>query len=819
MNQDNSSNQKRKPTKRKASTTQSLAPTGASQTRRAKHVKPNASTHVNTSANRHHKQQVNATRKAGMQKRNSASNAPIQLDRKQANRSKPNATKQNRQAASKKGKSGFKGNSGQQAGLNPSGNKKRESRTNSSSDPVYNSVSLWSANQYSGTSKSNPKKSQKTSPNSSILTRIISVLAAICSFIGKGISTLVQAWLRLIRSNKIAGIISAVVAVLVVFCLVDGITTSGRAYAGVKIGTIDVSGMNEQQMREAIQSNYVDQFKSTTVTVYASDEAAAKTAEAAKQQEDQNAAVAEQLAVEEALSSKQAWQATADSLNGSIDIDKAINEALAIGRENGGFFGRIATQFNGSTVSLSASLDKERLDDFAKEIDSSIGTERVDYDVKIISGYATVSTGNDGWMINRENFGTQILAALMPDGGGDKSFVAHTEYAPLRIDEQAATQAAENINNLLSTGCTITYQNASWQPSASQLGYWIATYVDQSNGAYSLYAYIDGSKANSTAVTELQKAAGSSPSKISFDVNENSVRVITDGQSKIPDATNLAENLTSALFGNGDAVGGTTFATSAPTISTEPVDIPAELSFDEALYNGIIGVVGTYTTEFTTGSGTENRNHNIALVSELLSNSVVKPDGVWSYNDTTGDCDESKGFLGAGAIVAGEYTDSVGGGICQVATTVFNAVYESGLPVVERHNHSLYISSYPQGRDAAVSYGELDLRWENSTESDILVRVSTSSGSVTATLYGIDPGYQVSTETGEWEEGEEYSTTTKVDDSLAPGTRYVKTVGSNGSSIEVTRTVKDSDGNIVRQDIFSSVYDPKNQVIVTGPSS
>ena len=182
-----------------------------------------------------------------------------------------------------------------------------------------------------------------------------------------------------------------------------------------------------------------------------------------------------------------------------------------------------------------------------------------------------------------------------------------------------------------------------------------------------------------------------------------------------------------------------------------------------------------------------------------------------------GGLQRGEGVSGSGRIIDGEYTDSVGGGICQVATTVFDAVYESGLPIVERHNHSLYIASYPAGRDAAVSYPELDLVWRNDTSSDVLVKVSTQVGSVTATLYGVDPGYQVTTETGQWEAGKKYSTTTKVDDTLAPGTSYVKTRGTDGSIIEVTRTVKDVNGNIVRQDLFASVYDPINEVILKGP--
>ncbi|WP_270299181.1 VanW family protein [Eggerthella sinensis] len=246
---------------------------------------------------------------------------------------------------------------------------------------------------------------------------------------------------------------------------------------------------------------------------------------------------------------------------------------------------------------------------------------------------------------------------------------------------------------------------------------------------------------------------------------------------------------------------------------------PSELPFDEAMDLGIIGTIASYTTEFTVGAGTENRNHNIALVSELLSNSVVKPNGTWSFNGTAGECNEERGFKGAGAIIDGEYDDAVGGGICQVATTMFNAVYESGFPVVTRHNHSLYIGSYPTGRDAAVSWPDLDLVWENDSASDVLVRLSCVDGAVTATLYGVDPGYRVSTDTGAWSEGEHYATKTTVDETLAPGSSYVKTRGTDGRSITVVRTVKGEDGSILHEDAFGSVYDPVTEVVVEGPKS
>lgn len=151
-----------------------------------------------------------------------------------------------------------------------------------------------------------------------------------------------------------------------------------------------------------------------------------------------------------------------------------------------------------------------------------------------------------------------------------------------------------------------------------------------------------------------------------------------------------------------------------------------------------------------------------------------------------------------------------------MATTIFNSVYNAGYPVTSRVNHSLYISSYPAGRDAAISWPAPDLKWKNDTSSDILLRMSYTNSSVTATLYGINPGYQVSTETGDWQEGDKSKTVYKYDSTLSKSYSYTKTKGVDGRKITVTRTVKDASGTVLHTDAFYSEYSAQNTVIVRG---
>ena len=616
------------------------------------------------------------------------------------------------------------------------------------------------------------------------------------------------------RSSRIAFAAVVVACVVVVGFAVDGLATNGRAYQGVHIGLVDVSGMNAQEIEQALDAQYTQPLQAANATVFASEEAATQTAEAAQEQSQQDAALAEQMAVDEAKAAKRAWVADGSSLGARVDGEFLAASALAVGREDGGVFSRLKAQLFGTWVDVAVAFDDAALDGFASEIDSAIGDARVDWDIAVSSGVAYVQSGHDGWEVNREQLGSELAQALLSGGG---QLVAHTEFAPVHITEDAASAVATAVTSALSQGATFAYDGNEWKASAAEIGAWVTTSIEQQGDSWDLRPSIDAELAKSSMLSNIRQASGNALSDVTFSVDDNgSVRVITNGQGSLPLVADAASSLSAALFGSDADV---LPAQSTPYVQVGSTSMPAELSFDDAVAFGVVGSIGTCTTQFTTGQGTENRNHNIALVSQLLDNSVCEAGGSWSYNDTTGDCNEEKGFLGAGAIIDGEYTDSVGGGICQVATTVFNAVYNSGLPITERHNHSLYIASYPQGRDAAVSYPELDLVWQNDTANDVLVKVSCAEGSVTATLYGVDSGYVVSTETGQWEAGKKYSTTTKVDASLAPGTSYVKTRGTDGSTIQVTRTVKDVNGNIVRQDLFASVYDPVNEVVVKGPET
>ncbi|MDR2587243.1 MAG: VanW family protein, partial [Coriobacteriales bacterium] len=207
---------------------------------------------------------------------------------------------------------------------------------------------------------------------------------------------------------------------------------------------------------------------------------------------------------------------------------------------------------------------------------------------------------------------------------------------------------------------------------------------------------------------------------------------------------------------------------------------------------------------------------NIQLAADLINNSFVEPGGVWSFNDTTGECNAEKGFQQAKAIVEGEYVDEIGGGICQVATTIFNAVFDSGLPIAERVNHGFYLVAYPAGRDAAVSWRWPDLKFENDTGNWILITMSYTDSTVTCTLWGTNPGYRVETEDTGFTDRTDFETKEIENPELAKGEKHVKQEGVRGRTIVVTRYVYNSAGELLRKASFRSVYEPEKEIIEVG---
>ena len=244
-----------------------------------------------------------------------------------------------------------------------------------------------------------------------------------------------------------------------------------------------------------------------------------------------------------------------------------------------------------------------------------------------------------------------------------------------------------------------------------------------------------------------------------------------------------------------------------------PVDAP--FSTAEAENLGIIRQVASYTTEMGTSSA--NRIHNVHLMADYIDGTIIRPGEVFSFNRVVGPRTAERGFLEGQAIYGTVTVASIGGGVCQTATTLFNNAFNLGLPILARFNHSTYIEHYPVGRDATVSWGGPDLVFRNDLDNSLLIKARYTDSTLTFTVYGSPQGRRIITKTGPRTNLVNPQLRYALDLNakpksvqLSPGT------GASGFDVVVSRTVLER-GKLLRRDRFRSRYLDVGPTKVFGP--
>ena len=265
-----------------------------------------------------------------------------------------------------------------------------------------------------------------------------------------------------------------------------------------------------------------------------------------------------------------------------------------------------------------------------------------------------------------------------------------------------------------------------------------------------------------------------------------------------------------------DAVRAAALSGGARQADIELVKVDPGRSTEEAESYGITERVSGAITAL--GDSSENRIHNVALMAHILDNRLVMPGESFSFNQAVGPRSPERGFVEGTAIVAGLLVPSIGGGVCQVATTLYDAAFDLGLQINERTNHSFYIYHYGDGMDAAVSWNGPDLRFTNDTQHPVLIRATADASTMIVNLYSSPTGRTVETRVSERYDLKEPEKR-YLEDQYAPAGKIVKyTEGQAGFSVDVTRIVK-QDGEVVSEATFPSTYVPEAETYLVGPGA
>jgi vancomycin resistance protein YoaR len=223
-------------------------------------------------------------------------------------------------------------------------------------------------------------------------------------------------------------------------------------------------------------------------------------------------------------------------------------------------------------------------------------------------------------------------------------------------------------------------------------------------------------------------------------------------------------------------------------------------------------------SEFTTPyQCCQPRVTNIQRAAKIIDGMIIKPGGRFSLNDALGERTAARGFVTAPMIARGELVDAVGGGVSQVATTTYNAAFFAGLALEAHTPHEFYISRYPMGREATVSWRTPDLVFRNDWPAAILVSAHAGSNGITVAFYSSKLGRRVETTTGTPTGPTEPKTIERPNADLLPGTRkVVQASGAGGFSITYTRKVYRG-SRLLRDETFSWRYRPENAIVEVGP--
>jgi vancomycin resistance protein YoaR len=405
--------------------------------------------------------------------------------------------------------------------------------------------------------------------------------------------------------------------------------------------------------------------------------------------------------------------------------------------------------------------------------------------------HITIAPGATGRVLDRKAARDVIVGALSSFARAPVALPVHSDPPKVTVDSLAAAQ--RQASQVIAAPVTVLAG-----PTRIRIPRWrMAKILDLRTVSFS-------GPAATAYFARLARHLDHPPRDATFAVNaDGSVRVVPAMAGVALDLEHSAANVLAAAKRPANR--------SARLVL---VAAPAGRSTADARAMGITGTVGSYETFY---GGDPNRIHNVQLVAHLVDGKLIAPGATFSFNGATGERTAAKGFLEAPVIINGELQTGLGGGVCQVSTTVFNAAYEAGLPITARTNHALYISHYPLGRDATVDYPDIDLKFVNDTGHWLLLRTFVGSSSLTVGLYGTPVHRRVETATAPLRFVAPPRVQKTVDATLKPGAVEVDDSGVPAQATSVERKVYSADGRLLSDQTWFSSYRSEPKIVRVGP--
>ena len=517
----------------------------------------------------------------------------------------------------------------------------------------------------------------------------------------------------------------------------------------------------------------------------------------------------------------QFWQLSAGDLGVAFDPDATVNEAFAAGH-NGSLLDNLVDEaliwLNGRSISPVIRYDQNAAVKQLETIAQAVDNPPQDAALTVNNSDISATPGRSGKVLDITSTLNRLDDAILNLSNGGEVPLVINETPPVSWDAQAA---ADRARLALSAPIMLVADDAK----GGTLGPWVAS-VDQirallridtvknDDGTYRYEVSVDPAPFQ-TYLASLAPGLIATPQDARFHFNEQTHQLEVIQPARNGRALNIPQTLArmeQAIFSSDNRVVPMAFDYTAP-------QYPDNVS---AVELGITQMISQGTT-FYTGS-TQARKDNIILAASRFDGIIIPPHTVFSFDQWLGDISPETGYVSGKVIVGGRTIDGVGGGVCQVSTTAFQAAFYAGFPIIERYAHGYQVGYYAQGEgvgmDAAIFSPELDLRFMNDTDYSLLIETSVYPGnnSVQFRFYSTNPGRQVV------KQGPDITNVTaaaptlyEANPNLSAGQSLQVDWAAQGAEVRITRLILDMSGNQISKEIFYSNYQPWGAIIQVPP--
>jgi vancomycin resistance protein YoaR len=512
----------------------------------------------------------------------------------------------------------------------------------------------------------------------------------------------------------------------------------------------------------------------------------------------------------------QTWHTTARELGLRLDPNELVGAAYQVGRE-GNPLSRLGEQLDtlthGRVVSAASTTDRGALDGSISAMAQQVERPPTDARLTLASDGTIQSSGAaDGVAVDIAASRDQITAAL---NGGGRSVELATSALPPAIPDQQLQNAHDELDRLLGPDAeplTVTFGDSTWQLARTD----VAKLVSLSGGTQPgqpAVVKLDDAPIKAWAA-RVAKDIDQPVQDARFAFNGGNLKVLRPSrQGRSLDQATMVQAVHQALLSDQRTL-PLPVATVDPSVSSEN---PAALGITELIDRGSTSFAGSVP----------EKKHNIQLAAQRLNGVVVAPGATFSFNDSVGPTTIDAGFQWGFAIASGDdgpkTIPSVAGGICQVATTLFQPVFWSGYQLEERYWHLYWIPAYTSrgvvGLDVTVdSDAGLDFKWTNTTKDYVLIQSDTDNENIYFGLYGKKPNWKVQVDDAVITNRTPPDTKplAQPEPTMPWGRTVLVETARDGFDAEVVRHVLPNDGGDPRKLDLKSTYQPARTVTLVG---